>query len=187
MPGAEPGEVTRLLQSWGRGDVQALDELTPIVYGELRRIAAAYLHRERRDHTLQPTALVNEAYVRLVRDAHLQATNRTHFFVLAAKLMREILVDHARRHRAGKRGSGNKLTLCENDAVGAAPEVDLIALDKALDKLARLDERQGRIVELRFFGGLTEDEIAEALGLSRITVAREWRLAKAVLRRELSA
>jgi RNA polymerase sigma factor (TIGR02999 family) len=181
-----PGDVTRLLQSWTGGDRQAFDELAPLVYRELRALAAAYLRRERSDHTLQPTALVHEAYLRLIDQTRVEPQNRSHFFAIAANLMRQILVSHARRHRAAKRGAGNKVALEEDAGVVQPREVDLVALDEALSELTRLDPRQGRIVELRFFGGLTEDEIASVLGVSAITVKRDWRMARAVLRQQLA-
>jgi RNA polymerase sigma factor (TIGR02999 family) len=185
MSTSEPGDVTRLLQSWSCGEKQALNELVPIVHRELRGLAAACLRRERRDHTLQPTALVHEAYLRLVDQAQVQCRNRVQFFAIAAHLMRQILVDHARRHRAAKRGGGNKVALEEAAGVAGRQEVDLVALDEALGDLARLDPRQGRVVELRFFGGLTEDEIAGLLDVSPITVKRDWRIARAVLHYQL--
>jgi RNA polymerase sigma factor (TIGR02999 family) len=181
MAQPDPGDVTRLLQSWSGGDKEALGELLPQVYRELRGLAAAYLRRERRDHTLQPTALVHEAYLRLVDQTQVESPSRAQFFAIAANLMRQILVNHARDHRAAKRGGGNKVTLEEGAAVVQQRGVDLIALDETLDKLAQLDPRQSRIVELRFFGGLTEDEIAEVLGVSAITVKRDWRIARAWL------
>jgi RNA polymerase sigma factor (TIGR02999 family) len=158
----------------------------PYVYRELRGLAAAYIRRERPDHTLQATALVHEAYLRLVDQTQVQSPSRAQFFAIAANLMRQILVNHAKHHRAAKRGGGNKVELDENNA-GAVqqPGIDLIALDEALEKLTQLDPRQARIVELRFFGGLTEDEIAGVLGVSAITVKRDWRIARAVLNREL--
>ncbi len=179
------GDVTRLLQSWSDGDKGALGELVPLVYRELRSLAAAYIRRERRDHTLQPTALVHEAYLRLVDQTRVASPSRSQFFAIAANLMRQILVNHAKHRGAAKRGGGNKAVLEEGSAAVQPREVDLIALDQALDKLARLDPRQGRVVELRFFGGLTEDEIAEVLGVSAITVKRDWRIARAELHREL--
>ena len=183
----ESRDVTRLLQSWSGGDKAALGELVPFVYRELRGLAAAYIRRERRDHTLQPTALVHEAYLRLVDQTQVRSPSRAQFFAIAANLMRQILVNHAKHHRAAKRGGGNKVALDEGAAVVQPRGVDLIALDEALDKLAQLDPRQSRIVELRFFGGLTEDEIAEVLGVSAITVKRDWRIARAVLHRQLAA
>jgi RNA polymerase sigma factor (TIGR02999 family) len=186
MSRPEPGDVTRLLQSWSCGEKKALNELVPIIHGELRGLAAACLRQERRDHTLQPTALVHEAYLRLVDQTHVQCQNRAQFFAIAANLMRQILVDHARRHLAAKRGGGNKAPIEEAADVAQRQEVDLVALDEALVNLARLDPRQGRIVELRFFGGLTEDEIADLLHVSPITVKRDWRIARAVLHYQLS-
>ena len=186
MPNPEPGEVTRLLQCWSGGDNHALDELAPLVYRELRLLAARYLRRERRDHTLQPTALVHEAYLRLVDQTHVETHSRAQFLAIAANLMRHILIDHANRLRAAKRGGGNKVALDEAaGAVQQQPQVDLVALNEALEKLAELDPRQSRIVELRFFGGLTEEEIAEVLDVSPITIRRDWRMARAVLHNQL--
>jgi RNA polymerase sigma factor (TIGR02999 family) len=187
MSEAQPGDVTRLLQHWSCGDKEALNELVPLVYRELRRLAAAYLRRERRDHTLQPTALVHEAYLRLIGQARVDCRTRAQFFGIAANLMRQILVNHAKGHRASKRAGGIRVTL--EEAAGVAPrrDADLIALDGALERLALLDPRQSRIVELRFFGGLTEDEIAEIIGVSPFTVKRDWRIARAVLYDELHA
>jgi RNA polymerase sigma factor (TIGR02999 family) len=182
---ADRGDVTRLLESWSGGDKGALGELVPLVYRELRTLAAAYIRHERRDHTLQPTALVHEAYLRLVDQTQVQSPNRAQFFAIAAKLMRQILVNHAKHRGAAKRGGGNKVALEEDAGTVQQRDVDLIALDAALDRLALLDPRQGRIVELRFFGGLTEDEIAEMLGVSAITVKRDWRIARAELHRVL--
>jgi len=179
------GDVTRLLHSWSGGDQNALAELVPFVYRELRGLAAAYIRRERRDHTLQPTALVHEAYLRMVDQTHVQSETRAQFFAIAANLMRQILVNHAEHNRAAKRGGGSKVAL--EEAAGAVEEqaVDIVALDEALEKLAEIEPRQSRIVELRFFGGLTEEEIAGVLGVSRTTVKREWRIARAVLYRQL--
>jgi RNA polymerase sigma factor (TIGR02999 family) len=185
MSRPETGDVTRLLQSWSGGNKGALEELVPFVYRELRRLAGAYLRRERQGHTLQPTALVHEAYLRLVDQTHVQSPNRARFFAIAANLMRQILVNHSKRHRAAKRGGGNKVAMEEGAGLVQQREVDLIALDQALEKLAHIDSRQSRIVELRFFGGLTEDEIAEVLGVSPRTVKRDWRIARAVLNHEL--
>jgi len=184
MATSEPGDVTRLLQSWNCGEKAALDSLVPLVYRELRKLASAYLHRERSDHTLQPTALVHEVYLRLVDQSAAECRSRTHFYAIAANLMRQILVDHARYRRAAKRG-GEKVVIDEASGAVQPREMDLIALDEALDRLAELDPRQSRIVELRFFGGLTEDEIAEVLGVSPITVKRDWRMARAVLQKEV--
>jgi RNA polymerase sigma factor (TIGR02999 family) len=185
MPKSEAGEVTRLLQSWSGGEKEALNELVPIVQKELRGLAAAYLRRERRDHTLQPTALVHEAYLRLVDQTQAQCRNRAQFFAIAANLMRQILVDHARHHLAAKRGGGNKVALEEAAGVAQRQEVDILALDEALGKLALLDPRQSQVVELRFFAGLTEDEIANLLDVAPITIKRDWRMARAVLHHEL--
>ncbi|TMQ54829.1 MAG: sigma-70 family RNA polymerase sigma factor [Candidatus Eisenbacteria bacterium] len=181
-----PGEVTRILRAWGKGDQQALEKLMPVVYGELRRLAQHYLRRERPDHTLQATALVHEAYLRLVDQRAVTWQNRAHFFGVAAQLMRRILVDHARRHHAAKRG-GTALKVSLNDVVLAAEEraEDLVALDDALNRLAAMDPRQGRVVELRLFGGLTVEETAEVLRISPATVKREWTTAKAWLSREI--
>ena len=184
---ASPGDVTQLLHSWSGGDKQALDQLVPLVYRELRSLAAGYIRRERRDHTLQPTALVHEAFLRLVDQSQVQSPSRAQFFGIAANLMRQILVNHAKQHRAAKRGGGNKVELEEGAAAVEQRGVDMIALDGALDILAQLDPRQGRVVELRFFGGLTEEEIAEVLGVSAITVKRDWRMARAFLHHNLGA
>ena len=182
----ETGEVTVLLQSWTQGDKTALDRLLPLVYRELRRVAAAQFRRERGSHTLQTTALVHEAYLRLVGQASVECQTRIHFFGIAANLMRQILVNHAKRRGAVKRGGGNQVTLHEWAAFSHQPPLDVLALDQALNKLAQFDPRQTRIVELRFFGGLSGDEIADLLGVSTTTVEREWRTAKAVLFKELS-
>jgi RNA polymerase sigma factor (TIGR02999 family) len=180
------GEITQRLQSWNCGEKQALNELIPVVYRELRKLAAAYLRRERPDHTLQTTALVHEAYLRLADQTPVACQGRTHFFAIAAHLMRQILVDHARERKAAKRGGGNKVALEEaHGLVSPGQEVDLIELDRALDKLAEFDLRQSRIVEMRFFAGLTEDEIAEVLGVAPITVKRDWRIARALLYKQL--
>ena len=182
----ESGGVTRLLRAWTRGDLAARDELVPLVYRELRRRAAAYLRRERRDHTLQPTALVHEAYLRLMGQTRTTWRNRAQFLAIAAQMMRRILVDHAREHRARKRpGAGLKVAL--DDRIGAVdpPEYELMLIDQALNELARVDARQAQIVELRYFGGLSEREVATALSLSRATVTREWQMARAWLFRRI--
>ncbi len=180
--------VTQLLLKWSKGDKKASEELIPLVYDELRRVAQKYLSRERPDHTLQATALVHEAYLRLVDQTNVDWQDRAHFFGLASQMMRHILVDHARRHRAEKRGGlAQRLTLAEAVSFPAQDDFDLVALDEALIKLAGLDAEQSRIVEMRFFGGLTIEETATALGVSVATVNREWRLAKAWLLRELSS
>ncbi len=181
-----PRGVTELLADWSNGDKAALDQLMPIVYEELRHLAERYLRRERRDHTLQATALVHEAYVRLIDQRTVRWQNRAHFYGIAAQLMRRILVDHARRHAAAKRGDGmQKLSLAEVGDQTPAPLVDILALDRTLDSLAARDPQQGRIVELRFFGGLTVEESAQVLGVSPTTVKRDWRAARAWLYREL--
>lgn len=178
--------ITRLLAEWRAGDAQALERLTPIVYHELHRLAAAYLRRERADHTLQPTALIHEAYVRLV-DQHVPAINsRGHFFGLAAHLMRQILVDFARARNAAKRGSGNKVDLDEAKHLSVAQSDEVLALHEALDRLAAFDARKAQVVELRYFGGFTRDEVAETLGLTLATVKRDLALAEAWLRREIA-
>src|ERR1051326_6435452 len=183
---ADPGQVTLLLEAWGRGERKAFEELAPSVYRELRRLSASFLRRERPHHTLQPTALVHEAYLLLVDQTRIPAETRAQFFAIAANLMRQILVRHARRRRALKRGSGNKVEL--ETASGASPpeQLDLVILDEVLRKLADIDPRQARIVELRFFGGLTEEEIAREVGVSVATVKREWRIARATLYDEMS-
>lgn len=182
-----PQEVTRLLVNWSNGDAQALDQLTPLVYAELRRLAGRYLRRERPDHTLQSTALVHEAYMRLIDQRSVHWQNRAHFFGVAAQLIRRILVDHARAHHAAKRGAhAPKLSLDEALAVPGGRDLDLLSLDDALEGLAKLDPQQSRIVELRFFAGLSIEETAEVVGVSPATVKREWSSAKAWLYRELS-
>ena len=180
----DPNGATQLLVAWGAGDRQALDQMLPLVYEELHRLAALYLSRERPDHTLQPTALVNEAYLRLINQRSVDWRNRAQFLGVAASLMRRILVNHARDRAAGKRAGSQErvsLSLVELSSSAAAPDVDLIALEDALDRLAVLDARKARVVELRFFGGLSMDEIAEVLEISRATVEREWSFARAWL------
>jgi len=181
--------VTQLLLAWSDGDRAALDALLPLVYDELHRLAHAYLRRERANHTLQPTALVNEAYLRLVEQQTVHWQNRAQFFGIAANLMRQILVDHARQRAAEKRGGPDqqRLSLTQAERVVNQTEVDVLALNEALDRLAEFDTQQGRIVELKFFAGLTIEEIVEVSGLSHATVERDWKLARAWLRRELSA
>lgn len=181
----ETTDVTRLLMSWSSGDKVALEQLMPLVYAELRRLASQYLRRERPDHTLNTTDLVHEAYLQLVNQNQVESNTRAQFFGIAANLMRQILVKHALRRRTAKRGRGNRVTLEDTLALVEQPRIDLLALDRALDKLAVFDPRQCRIVELRFFGGLTEDEIAVLLGISQSTVRREWRIARALLRSDL--
>jgi RNA polymerase sigma factor (TIGR02999 family) len=181
-------DVTQLLVNWSQGDKEALNELMPLVYEELRRLAKSYLRRERSDHTLQGTAVVHEAFLRLIDQNRVQWQSRAHFFGVAAQMIRHILVDHARAALAGKRGGGAaKLSLDEAIAVSGPKDVDLIRLDDALKDLARLDQQQGKIVELRYFGGLTIEETAEVLGISPATVKRDWVIAKAWLHRNLTA
>jgi len=184
--------VTQLLVKWGAGDQKALDKLMPLVYSELRRLAGNYLRRERQNHTLQPTALVNEAYLKLIdqRNAHWQ--NRAQFYGVAAQLMRRILVDHARQHKAAKRGGSEQQRLSITSAgqlgginLAAEPALDLLALHEALHELAVIDPQQERIVELKFFGGLSIEETAEVLGIGHATVERDWKMARAWLRRKL--
>jgi len=179
------GEVSGLLQAWSEGDRGALDRLTPIVYKELHRLARGYLRRERTGHSLQTTALVNEAYVRLVDYKRMQWQNRAHFFAVSAQLMRRILVEHARRRNL-KRGVGVQHVSLEEAAVVGGRAADLVALDDALNALARLDARKAQVVEMRFFGGLSVEETAEVLKVSPITVMRDWSTAKAWLYRELA-
>jgi RNA polymerase sigma factor (TIGR02999 family) len=181
-------DVTRLLADWSNGDRQALDELLPLVYEELRHLANAYLRREREGHTLQSTALVHEAFLRLVNQRDVHWRGRAHFFGIAAQMIRRILVDHARAQRAAKRGAGAvRLELDDAIAVAHQRDLDLIALDDALGRLAMLDERQSRIVELRFFAGLSVEDTAEVMGISTSTVKREWASARAWLFREVAA
>lgn len=179
-------DVTQLLLDWKAGDADALDRLMPVVTEELHRRARHYLRRERVGHTLQPTALVNEAFLRLVDTKRIRWQNRAHFFAITARIMRRILVDHARRHHAEKRGDhAVKVPLEEAVGVGQETDVDLIALDRALLKLADFAPRQGRIIEMRFFGGLTIQETAEVLGVSPATVKVDWSMARAWLFKEL--
>jgi RNA polymerase sigma factor (TIGR02999 family) len=182
-----PSNVTQMLHDWSDGDREALDKLIPIVYTELRRQAARYLRRERSGHTLQTTALIHEAYLRLIDQKDVRWQNRAHFFAISAQLMRRILVDHARSRQAAKRGGSDiKLPLEETMIASEGSEVDLVALDEALERLAAIDPQQGRVVELRFFSGLSVEETAEVLGVSTRTVKRDWNVAKAWLRREIS-
>jgi len=185
VPDDQPGEVTELLQHWKEGDEEALRALVPLVYKELRRLAHYYLRSERPDHTLQSTELVHEAYLRLVGgQASLQ--NRAHFIAVASRLMRQILVDYARSRGASKRDGGCKITLDDVDALPVEGDAELLALDSALNELSRIDERQGKIVEMKFFGGLSAPEISEALGISRATVDRDWATARVWLHRHMS-
>ena len=179
--------VTQLLIGWSNGDRQALDALLPVVYEELRKQAARYLRRERPGHTLQTTALIHEAYMKLVDQKNVHWQNRAHFFGIAAQLMRRILVDHARTKKRAKRG-GSNIRVSFNDANVPAPSqnFDIVAVDEALARLSEIDEQQSRIVELRFFSGLTVEETAEVLAISPATVKRDWSMAKAWLHREIS-
>ena len=185
MSEAAPKDVTQLLVAWSEGDGSALERLLPLVEDELHRLAHRYMNRERKDHTLQTTALVNEAYLKLI-DQKVDWQNRAHFFGIAAQIMRRILIDHARQHLGPQRGGGKPISLEEVALVSNDRAAELVALDDALTSLARLDERKGRVVELRYFGGLSVEEAAAVLGVSVDTVTRDWRRAKAFLRRELS-
>jgi RNA polymerase sigma factor (TIGR02999 family) len=185
MP-ALPDEVTQLLINWSKGDKAALERLAPLVHSELRRLARRYLGREHPGHTLQTSALINEAYIRLIDQENVQWQNRAHFFAVAAQVMRHILVDHARAHLYAKRGGGaQKVELNEADAITEQRAAELVALDDALSSLANLDARKSQVIELRFFGGLTIEETAEAMNISPKTVTREWRSAKAWLHQEM--
>lgn len=179
-------EFTSLLAAWREGDLAARDRLIGIVYPELRAIARRQLSNERGDHTLQPTALVNEAYMRLSRMDRIDWHDRVHFVRMAARLMREILVDHARRHGAGKRDGGERVTLTNLDVAEPAGDIDLVALDMALDQLAEIDPARAQLVELRYFGGLTIEEAAEAMSISPATVKRHWQATRAWLFEALS-
>jgi RNA polymerase sigma factor (TIGR02999 family) len=179
-------DVSTLLRAWSEGDQSALDKLTPIVYDELHRLARHYMSRERTGHSLQATALVNEAYLRLVDYKRMRWENRAHFFAVSAQLMRRILVDHARRHNL-KRGGGVQHVALEDTAVmGGDQDENLVALDDAMRELARIDSRKAQVVELRFFGGLSVEETAEVLKVSTVTVMRDWGTARAWLYREMS-
>lgn len=187
MTRASSHQVTQLLLCWSDGDRAALDELLPLVYDELRRLAHHYMMKERAGHTLQTTALVNEAYLRLIDQRQARWQNRAQFFGVAAQLMRRILVDHARHQQSAKRGGGAPHVLLEETAVVTpVRDAELLALDEALEKLSAFDRRKSQIVELRYFGGLKVDEIAEVLKVSEVTVMRDWSIARAWLYRELS-
>jgi len=187
QPGGQGvGDISRLLRAWSDGDQEALKSLIPIVYSELHGLARRYLRQERAGHSLQSSALVNEAYLRLVDYKRMQWQDRSHFFAVASQVMRRILVDHARRHNLKRGGNVQHVSLDEVAVVGGDQDVDLVVLDRALDRLERIDPRKMRIVEMRFFGGLSVEETAEALRLSTITIKREWRSAKAWLYRELT-
>jgi len=183
---ASSGTVSQLLQAWGLGDLRARENLVPLVHAELRKRAVAYLRRERRDHTLQPTALVHEAYIRLLGQRRVAWRNRAQFFGVASQIMRRILVDYARERQAAKRPGGIRVTLDDAAIAANAPDCELLMLDDALHALARLDERQARIVELKYFGGLSEEEVGAVLSMSRATVTREWQSARAWLYRRLT-
>jgi RNA polymerase sigma factor (TIGR02999 family) len=184
---SQPDGITQLLLRWNNGDESALEKLMPLVYSELRRLASNYLRRERQGHTLQPTALVNEAYLRLVGQTQTRWQNRAQFYGIAAQLMRRILVDHARQRNADKRGGSQQQRVSITNVEGAAtkPDLDVLALHEALEELAEMDPQQGRIVELKFFGGLSIEEVAEVMHLGHATVERDWKLARAWLRRKL--
>jgi RNA polymerase sigma-70 factor (ECF subfamily) len=182
-----PEGVTQLLVDWSKGDQAALDRLMPLAYSELRRLAGNYLRRERQGHTLQPTALVNEAYLKLIDQKNAKWQSRAQFYGVAAQLMRRILVDHARQHRAAKRGGSDqqRLSITSAGQLAQKPELDLLALNEALEELATIDPQQSRIVELKFFGGLSIEETAEVMGIGHATVERDWKMARAWLRRKL--
>jgi RNA polymerase sigma-70 factor, ECF subfamily len=184
----ENAGITQLLIAWSDGRREALDDLMPLVYADLRRVAAGYMRREAVGHALQPTALVHEAYVRLIDQKQVKWRNRAHFFGVAAGMMRRILVDHARKRHAEKRGGDwERVTLVGDEVAAESPrEIDVLALHEALERLAEFDPQQERIVELRYFGGLTIEETAEVVGISAATVVREWTIAKAWLRADLS-
>ena len=181
------GNVTNLLLEWGNGDSSALERLTPIIYHELLRLARARLSRENRDCTLQPTALVHECYLRLADQTRLQWQNRAHFYAVAANTMRRVLIDQARKRKSLKRGQGVRVTLQTGMDVARERGPDVLALDEALQRLAGLDARKGRVIELKFFGGMTSEEIGQVLGISVATVGRELRLGQAWLRREITS
>jgi RNA polymerase sigma factor (TIGR02999 family) len=185
---AGPAEITELLREWSEGKEDVLDQLMPLVYAELRRQAARHLRRERRDHTLQTTGLIHEAYLKLVGQKSVKWESRTHFFAIASQAMRRILVDYARTRNRAKRGSDDvRISITAAGDIASEPKpVDLIALDEALTRLAAIDEQQSRVVELRYFSGLSLEETAAILNISRATAAREWSMAKAWLHRELS-
>ena len=184
---SQPHEITQLLAEWSEGNQAALDKLYPLVYNELRRLAHGYLRRERKGHTLQTTALINEAYLRLVDQKQVHWANRSHFFAISAQIMRRILIDHARRYDYAKRGGGApRISLDEAAVVAKERARELLMLDEALNGLAKIDPRRGRVVELRYFGGLNNEEIAGVLKISENTVTRDWNMARAWLYQELS-
>jgi RNA polymerase sigma factor (TIGR02999 family) len=185
MPADESDRITGLLQEWKRGNKQALEDVVPLVYQELRRLAHYHIQHERADHSLQSTALVHDAYLRLVGAQPADLQNRTHFFAVASRLMRQILVDYARARRADKRDGGQRIDLEVIVDLPISGDAQLIALNDALSELSRLDERQAKIVEMKFFGGLTAPEISEVLGVSRATVDRDWATARVWLHRQM--
>lgn len=186
-PPPQEHEITQLLAKWSDGNQAALDELYPLVYEELHRLARRYMSRERKGHTLQTTALINEAYVRLVDQRNVQWANRSHFFAISAQIMRRILIDHARRHAYAKRGGGaRQVSLDETAAIIQDNLSEFLRLDEALTSLAQLDPRRSQVVELRYFGGLNNEEIADVLKISENTVIRDWNMARAWLYRQLS-
>ena len=185
-PPGDAGTITKLLLQWSEGDSSALDSLTPIIYDDLLSLARARISLERGSHTLEATALVHESYLRLADQSRLRAVNRAHFYAIAANLMRRILVDHARRRNADKRGAGERITLKTGMDVASESDPDSVVLDEALRKLEGLDERKSRVIELKYYGGMTTEEIALVVKISVATVGRELRLAQAWLRRELS-
>jgi RNA polymerase sigma-70 factor (ECF subfamily) len=187
IPSLPPQEVTQLLVDWGNGNQAALDRLMPLVYTELRQLAHRYMRRERPGHTMQTTALIHEAYLRLVDQNQVRWQHQAHFFGIAARLMRQILIEHAHSHTRAKRGGGvGTLALDEAAIVSQARATELLALDDALERLATIDPRKSQVVELRFFGGLSVEEAAQVLNIAPNTVLRDWRMAKAWLRREIS-
>ena len=184
---SQPHEITQLLAEWSEGNQAALDKLYPLVYNELRRLAHGYLRRERKGHTLQTTALINKAYLRLVDQKQVHWANRSHFFAISAQILRRILIDHARRYDYAKRGGGaQRISLDEAAVVAKERARELLMLDEALNGLAKIDPRRGRVVELRYFGGLNNEEIAGVLKISENTVTRDWNMARAWLYQELS-
>jgi RNA polymerase sigma-70 factor, ECF subfamily len=186
-PPRQEHQITELLAEWSGGNQAALDELYPLVYDELHRLARRYMSRERKGHTLQTTALINEAYVRLVDQRNVQWANRSHFFAISAQIMRRILIDHARRHQYAKRGGGAQQVSLDESAIVALEDLsEILRLDEALQSLAELDPRRSRVVELRYFGGLNNEEIAGVLNISENTVIRDWNMARAWLYRQLS-
>jgi len=186
MTDDQSGLVSQLLCHWSEGDEKALAELLPLVYDELRRVARFHLQRERPDHTLQSTALVHEAYLRLLGGQPPELRNRPHFIAVASRLIRQILVDYARERQAAKRDGGCRIPVEHLDALPISPDEDLLALDDALNDLYRTDERQAKIVDMKFFGGLSSPEVSEVLGLSRATVDRDWATARAWLHRQIA-